>query len=129
MTSALREPNIYRAVIDDVIASIKPEFDEYGVSEDVLHDLQDVSVPYCSRLVFATCRFAEMGEESHRFTCSRVRYFNPCGPRRSPASNSPCLPSAPHARTSCSGRTESVSSSGLSRPACAPATGWATGQI
>jgi len=34
-------PAIYRAVIDDVIASIKPEFDEYGVSEDVLHDLQD----------------------------------------------------------------------------------------
>ncbi|EPT04666.1 transcription factor IIA alpha/beta subunit [Fomitopsis schrenkii] len=41
VTSAPREPSIYRAIIDDVIASIKPEFDEYGVSEDVLHDLQD----------------------------------------------------------------------------------------
>lgn len=37
------EPTIYRAVIDDVIAAIKPEFDEYGVSEDVLADLQHVS--------------------------------------------------------------------------------------
>ncbi|KAH0828183.1 transcription factor IIA alpha beta subunit [Lanmaoa asiatica] len=34
------EPSIYRAVIDEVIAAIKPEFDEYGVSEDVLADLQ-----------------------------------------------------------------------------------------
>ncbi|KAH7889091.1 transcription factor IIA alpha beta subunit [Phlebopus sp. FC_14] len=33
-------PAIYRAVIDEVIAAIKPEFDEYGVSEDVLADLQ-----------------------------------------------------------------------------------------
>ncbi|KAF9010617.1 transcription factor IIA, alpha/beta subunit [Cyathus striatus] len=34
-------PTIYRAVIDDVIAAIKPEFDEYGVSEDVLAELQN----------------------------------------------------------------------------------------
>jgi len=33
-------PAIYRAIIDDVINSIKPEFDEYGVSEDVLAELQ-----------------------------------------------------------------------------------------
>ncbi|KAL4078191.1 transcription factor IIA, alpha/beta subunit [Scleroderma yunnanense] len=33
-------PVVYRLVIDDVIAAIKPEFDEYGVSEDVLADLQ-----------------------------------------------------------------------------------------
>ncbi|KAK2464182.1 hypothetical protein APHAL10511_003639 [Amanita phalloides] len=33
-------PAIYRAVIEDVIASIKPEFDEYGVDEDVLADLK-----------------------------------------------------------------------------------------
>ncbi|KAF8629830.1 hypothetical protein AX15_003199 [Amanita polypyramis BW_CC] len=32
-------PAIYRAVIEDVITSIKPEFDEYGVDEDVLADL------------------------------------------------------------------------------------------
>ncbi|KAF9452776.1 transcription factor IIA, alpha/beta subunit [Macrolepiota fuliginosa MF-IS2] len=34
-------PTIYRSVIDDVIASIKSEFDEYGVSEDVLAELQN----------------------------------------------------------------------------------------
>ncbi|KAF8971098.1 transcription factor IIA, alpha/beta subunit [Flammula alnicola] len=33
-------PAIYRAVIDDVIHAIKPEFDEYGVPEDVLAELQ-----------------------------------------------------------------------------------------
>ncbi|KAH8993329.1 transcription factor IIA alpha/beta subunit [Lactarius hatsudake] len=33
-------PGIYRRVIDDVIQSIKKDFDEYGVSEDVLADLQ-----------------------------------------------------------------------------------------
>lgn len=33
-------PAIYRSVIDEVIASIKGDFDEYGVSEDVLADLQ-----------------------------------------------------------------------------------------
>lgn len=40
------EPSIYRTVIDDVIAAIKPEFDEYGVSEDILADLQHVSHPW-----------------------------------------------------------------------------------
>ena len=39
----LLEPTIYRAIIDDVVAAMKPEFDEYGVSEDVLADLQHVS--------------------------------------------------------------------------------------
>ncbi|KAF7361693.1 Transcription factor IIA alpha beta subunit [Mycena venus] len=33
-------PTIYRTVIDDVIASIKHEFEEYGVAEDVLAELQ-----------------------------------------------------------------------------------------
>jgi len=33
-------PQTYRSVIDDVISSIRSEFDEYGVSEDVLGDLQ-----------------------------------------------------------------------------------------
>ncbi|RXW16043.1 hypothetical protein EST38_g9808 [Candolleomyces aberdarensis] len=33
-------PGIYRAVIDEVIGAIRPEFEEYGVSEDVLAELQ-----------------------------------------------------------------------------------------
>jgi len=33
-------PTIYRSVIDDVVSSIKHEFDEYGVAEDVLAELQ-----------------------------------------------------------------------------------------
>jgi len=33
-------PVIYRSVIDEVISSIKSDFDEYGVGEDVLAELQ-----------------------------------------------------------------------------------------
>ncbi|KAF8635197.1 hypothetical protein AX17_003973 [Amanita inopinata Kibby_2008] len=33
-------PNTYRTVIEDVITAIKPEFDEYGVDEDVLAELK-----------------------------------------------------------------------------------------
>ncbi|KAI0745255.1 transcription factor IIA, alpha/beta subunit [Earliella scabrosa] len=33
-------PSIYRAVIDDVIHNIKPEFDDFGVPEEVLAELQ-----------------------------------------------------------------------------------------
>ncbi|KAJ7809466.1 transcription factor IIA, alpha/beta subunit-domain-containing protein [Mycena olivaceomarginata] len=33
-------PLIYRTVIDDVIASIKPEFEEAGIAQDVLAELQ-----------------------------------------------------------------------------------------
>jgi len=33
-------PNIYRTVIDDVINSMRPEFEEYGVSDEVLLELQ-----------------------------------------------------------------------------------------
>lgn len=33
---------IYRTVIDEVISNIKHEFDDYGVSEDILSDLQSV---------------------------------------------------------------------------------------
>ena len=37
------EPTIYRAIIDDVVQAMKPDFDEYGVSEEVLATLQLVS--------------------------------------------------------------------------------------
>jgi hypothetical protein len=42
VTTICVEPNVYRAVIDEVIAAIRPEFDEYGVSEVVLGELQHV---------------------------------------------------------------------------------------
>lgn len=38
------EPAIYRAVIDEVMSAIRPEFDEYGVAEEVLGELQHVSL-------------------------------------------------------------------------------------
>ena len=45
---------MYRSVIDDVISNIKPDFDEFGVSEDVLADLQSVCVLTRRFLYFPT---------------------------------------------------------------------------
>lgn len=62
VTLSLLEPNVYRAVIDDVIDAIKPEFEEYGVPEDVLAELQRVSFVFF--LVHSFCQFwavTEMG--------------------------------------------------------------------
>ena len=36
------EPSVYRAIIDDVMANIKNDFDDHGVNEDILADLQNV---------------------------------------------------------------------------------------
>lgn len=33
---------MYRTIIDDVIASVTPDFDEYGLDEEVLQILQAV---------------------------------------------------------------------------------------
>jgi hypothetical protein len=41
--NVLLEPLIYRIVIDDVLAAMRPEFQDHGVSEEVLADLMVVS--------------------------------------------------------------------------------------
>ncbi len=69
------EPAIYRAVIDDVILNIKTEFDEYGISEDVLADLQHVSMLksfFVLSLVLSVVfpLPVEMGSQSHPVSCS-----------------------------------------------------------
>ncbi|KAK0476730.1 transcription factor IIA alpha/beta subunit [Armillaria novae-zelandiae] len=71
-------PNVYRAVIDDVIDAIKPEFEEYGVPEDVLAELQRVSLVFF--LVHSFCQLwavTEMGGQSDCVTCRRVRVWTP----------------------------------------------------
>lgn len=68
--NASLEPTIYRAIIDDVISAMKPEFDEYGVSEDVLAALQHVSTalrtaqPLLSG-INALDIHSEMGNQGH----------------------------------------------------------------
>ncbi|KAJ6512857.1 transcription factor IIA, alpha/beta subunit [Mycena sanguinolenta] len=54
-------PSIYRAVIDDVIASIRPAFGEFGVPEDVLSELQSKweSKIIASRVADFDSRFEE----------------------------------------------------------------------
>lgn len=51
-------------MIDDVIANIKSEFDEYGVSEEVLAELQSVS-QFPRLREFVSLVTTEMGDESH----------------------------------------------------------------
>ena len=38
------QPAVYRAIIDDVIQNMRSDFDDYGVSEEVLSLLQDVNL-------------------------------------------------------------------------------------
>jgi hypothetical protein len=49
-------------VIDDVIATIKQEFDEYGVPEDVLAELQHVSTESLSAISGLLLVSLEMGK-------------------------------------------------------------------
>jgi len=71
------EPTIYRAIIDDVVAAMKPEFDEYGVSEDVLAALQHVSTALgitqpCTLSIIALDLRSEMGDKSRRVSRRRL---------------------------------------------------------
>jgi len=75
--NASLEPTIYRAIIDDVVAAMKPEFDEYGVSEEVLAALQHVSTalrttqPLFSGMN-ALDRCPEMGDQGRRVPRRRL---------------------------------------------------------
>jgi hypothetical protein len=40
---------LYRYILDDVIKSIKPEFENEGLEDSVLHDLQQVCRYLCRR--------------------------------------------------------------------------------
>jgi hypothetical protein len=80
------------------MSAIKPEFDEYGVAEDVLAELQHVSPKLslsCTKRSASTGMLApydiEMGEQSNRFSRCRVRSTTPTS---GPTS---CLRSPPHA--------------------------------
>jgi transcription initiation factor TFIIA large subunit len=44
---------VYRTIIDDVIASVTPDFDEYGLDEEVLQTLQAVRSLPSSLLCFS----------------------------------------------------------------------------
>jgi hypothetical protein len=63
------EPSIYRTVIDEVVANIKSEFDEYGVSEDVLAELQSVKY-FCIYPLLYLIGLVEMGDQSYSISCS-----------------------------------------------------------
>lgn len=39
-----QQPQIYRAIIDDVIANVSVDFEEYGMDDDLLPKLQSVSL-------------------------------------------------------------------------------------
>jgi hypothetical protein len=39
------QPGVYSAIIHEVVGSLKADFDEFGVGEDVLRTLQQVRLP------------------------------------------------------------------------------------
>ena len=39
------QPGVYTAIIKEVVGSLKADFDEFGVGEDVLHTLEQVRLP------------------------------------------------------------------------------------
>ncbi|KAF8141093.1 transcription factor IIA, alpha/beta subunit-domain-containing protein [Mycena galopus ATCC 62051] len=74
-------PSIYRAVIDDVMASIRPAFEEFGVDDDVLNELQS--------------------KWENKVIASRVADFDPAPPASVPSQRPityphPTLPALPH---------------------------------
>ena len=40
---SLSQPQVYRSIIDDVVANIQVDFEEYGMEDEVLINLQAVS--------------------------------------------------------------------------------------
>lgn len=39
---AATQPNVYRTIIDDVVANVRADFDEFGIEENLLALLQQV---------------------------------------------------------------------------------------
>jgi hypothetical protein len=51
MLSKCMQPQVYRTIIDKVIHSIRPDFEENGIEETVLEALQQVSLSSWSSVV------------------------------------------------------------------------------
>ena len=77
------EPTIYRAIIDDVVSAMKPEFDEFGVSEEVLAALQHVSTALRTTQplppgITALDLCSEMGDQGRCVPRRRLRVCKHC---------------------------------------------------
>ncbi|KAG9084097.1 hypothetical protein FRC06_004209 [Ceratobasidium sp. 370] len=69
-------PQVYRAIIDEVMANIKGEFEEFGVEEDVLAQLQN--------------------KWETKVVASNVAQFEPPAPTSPPNRHPPIHPTHPH---------------------------------
>ncbi|QRV96026.1 transcription factor IIA, 1-like [Ceratobasidium sp. AG-Ba] len=69
-------PHVYRAIIDDVMSNIKGEFEEFGVDEDVLAQLQN--------------------KWETKVVASNVAQFEPQAPTSPPSRHPPIHPTHPH---------------------------------
>ncbi|KAG8719112.1 hypothetical protein FRC09_011603 [Ceratobasidium sp. 395] len=69
-------PQVYRAIIDEVIANIKGEFEEFGVDDDVLAQLQN--------------------KWETKVVASNVAQFEPPAPTSPPSRHPPIHPTHPH---------------------------------
>ena len=50
------QPQAYRSIIDKVVASVRPDFEENGIDENVLIALQQVRPPACLSLLLPGSR-------------------------------------------------------------------------
>lgn len=81
-------------MIDDVILAIKSEFDEYGVAEDVLAELQHVSASLLAEFLYLNC--ATQKWES-KVMASRVAEFEAQShPAAPPTTHPAAVSAAPH---------------------------------
>ncbi|KAF8692093.1 Transcription factor IIA, alpha/beta subunit, partial [Rhizoctonia solani] len=69
-------PQVYRAIIDEVMANIKSEFEEFGVDDDVMAQLQN--------------------KWETKVVASNVAQFEPPAPTSPPARHPPIHPTHPH---------------------------------
>ncbi|TYJ58362.1 hypothetical protein B9479_000908 [Cryptococcus floricola] len=75
-TTDLRpQPETYRAVIDDVISSVKVDFEEYGMEEDVLQNLQ--AKWEAKLLETRVADFAQTGADSPHLQRAKAELHSP----------------------------------------------------
>lgn len=94
LTPIFLEPAIYRDVIDDVIRAIRPEFDEFGVPEDVLAELQHVSLTPKPSLLTSVLNTAQKWQS--KVVASHVAEFDNPHPINAPSATHPAAMAAHH---------------------------------
>ena len=92
LTPIFLEPAIYRDVVDDVIRAIRPEFDEFGVPEEVLAELQHVSLTLKPSFLTPVLNMAQKWQS--KVVASHVAEFDNPHPMNAPSATHPATMAA-----------------------------------